>query len=102
MPNLETFLEEWGSGLWMVLRLKPIPIRCTIRRFSPCRIQITLNNDFLGRTENLTAPVMMPNTRPIEALYEAQYNFTLNVITQTYSSAVLYPTGASSDWGAVR
>ena len=98
MPNLETFLEEWGIRFMDGAAVETDTNKMYYSAFFSMQDTDHLNNDFLGRTENLTAPVMMPNTRPIEALYEAQYNFTLNVITQTYSSAVLYPTGASSDW----
>ncbi|MGI5895585.1 MAG: Gldg family protein [Oscillospiraceae bacterium] len=98
MPNLETFLEEWGIRFMDgVVQETDKDKSYSKSPFFSMQDMDHLNNEFLGRTDPLTAWLVMPNTRPIEALYESQYNFTLNVLAQTYSSTVLYPSNAWED-----
>lgn len=100
MPNLETFLAEWGIKFMDGSAYETDKNKTYYSPLFSIQNPDTLDNTFIGRgdKDKLTTPVLMPNLRPMETLYSTQYNFTLNVLTKTYESAALYPTNAPEDW----
>lgn len=99
LANLEAFLADWGIGLGDGSILETDPDKTYLTAWLSIQDGDSIDYDFLER-DPLSAPVVMPYVRPVEALFEAQNLRTTTVLCSTYDTSVLYPNEASDDWSA--
>ena len=97
LPKLEAYLQEWGIAVGSGA---VVETDSNLTYLSPyITLQQYDNSDFLYEGKEIpTTPIIMPNTRPLTALFETDGNRSTSVILKTYDSAALIPVDAGSDW----
>ena len=91
LPNLETFLAEWGIGFEEGVVVETDANRIYYNAYFSIQNADSLDLDFIGRTEALKAPIVMYNVRPVVTLFDAQNLRSTKVLCTTYDSSVLAP-----------
>ena len=98
LPNLEGFLAEWGISFEAGTALETDSSNTYGSAYYSVQSLSDVDLTTVGRTEAYTLPFIMLNVRPVNILFDAQYNITVTSLLTTSSTTVLRPLDASDGW----
>lgn len=97
LPKLEAYLNEWGISVDSGAVIETDSSKTYLSPY--ITIQQYENSDYLYEGKEIpTSPIIMPNTRPLTALFEEDGNRSTSVILKTYDTAAVMPLDADSTW----
>lgn len=99
LPNLETFLSEWGIGIGEGSVFETDEKR--VYNYQPFYgIVDYVYTDFSDMLLSDTVPLLAPISRPISALFEYRENYSAKVMTQFAKSSGVRPLDATETFTA--
>lgn len=97
-PNLDAFLADWGVSVGTGIVYETD--NSNYYQYPIWAVQQYASDKFKDKLANSTAPVIVPNCRPVKTLFTTSDARSTEALIKSYSSTVLAPVDANQDWTA--